>query len=1152
MLVAVLFVFLPSIAQAIGMISALDQPGRTVEHFESISKEIGLSLSFSEIPLLNTPPLLGRKPPPGPRTETEINYYTGYVQLRSYFQNRHINNPLALEIKTFNALRNEGHVTDEWRKNIRLSLKKEQFQKKGSGIGWTFGNVPKSVRAILGEGGIGLKVNGYRKITFSGTSRWQGNVVNSGSYRQNKFPSLDMKQTSRFTINGNIGSKIHVSVDQDSKRESDLSNRIQIRYKGDEDDILQDVELGNTTLSLPNTEFVGYRQAIQGLFGVKATAKVGDLDLTMITSQEKGNTAKTRFTPGGAVENFTDIRDYNYLEGVYFDIGRFGPIDPDTTKWWRFVEGQDSIVDFKLFNLGRETGTNDPYARLSVDPTDSMHFDTPLSGSYVTEMELYEEYWYEPKEFWIRLEKRRYGTTNDILACWMRVQTESGIIEVGLLTHDNSAATRDTISLKLIKSTGRNAGDAIWDYEWKNVYYLNTTNIDPAAFELDIYKGPPGSENDISNLNHQDGTPYLQIFGLDVYNDNGIWGKPDDKIDNADYLLDLERGHLLFPNRRPFDPFTAGIYKEDTAFIVGNFPEGGLAERLPVIYQSSTVSELRDSSKYYIRIGTYGVRQAHYSLKTINILEGSETVTLDGRKLTRGVDYDIDYEFGDITFHSERALDPNAELTIDYEYAPFISGEKKTLFGMRASYDTGPNFKIGSSFLYKARKSTDRKPKLGQEKSKSMIGEVDFDYSVQPQWMTEMTNGLPLVETSAKSSLRISGEIARSMPDPNTEGQVILDDFEGVEYTTGLGRYRYFWTKSSPPDQTIWPNRTSETRCKLVWYNPFKDEFKSDEVYDREYDDNRTIPQHPGKVLVLEISPESTESWAGIMRPMGNWQQNEARLLEVRLGTYGDVAGQLHIDLGQIHEDLDGDGILDDENRTDSTGFKNDLLDLDEDTGLDGMTDEEEQVFYGYDPSHPHYDDPSQDNWYYDSNEDPDNYDRINGTEGNSNEGVATSKRPDTEDIGGDHGLDDINDYYSYTIDLLNSPYLVESSQYNAGLAKYPQHTDLIFRTYRIPLWGQANDPANAGRGDSTQIRFARIWLDGFAAKDSVYLAAMEIVKNTWKVDPVKVTEFQAANKDFKVEVINSEENADYQQDPPPGVSGYHDKQADLTEREQS
>jgi len=1128
-----------SVAWPIGMVASLDEPGRTIEHFQPISQETGLSLSFPAIPLLQPP----RR---GPQPETEINYYTGFVQIRTYYFEHHITNPLALEIRTFNAQRNKGWVVDHWRKNIKLSLTKAQFQKHGAGLQWEIIKVPKPVRAILGEGGVGLQVNGYRKITFSGTSRWQGGVQSTGSYRQSKFPSLDMKQISRFTIKGNIGSKIHVTVDQDSKRESDLSNRMQIRYKGDEDDILQTVELGNTTLNLPNTKYVGYSQRIQGLFGVKATAKLGNLDLTFITSQEKGNTEKTRFTAGGS-ENVTYIRDYQYLKGTYFDIGRFGP----DSSGWGFVAGRDSIIDFKLYQRGVDD-MSDPYAKLYIDPKNPDHYSDEYTASRVREVP-YEDYFWERHEFWIRLE--RSLRINELLACWMLVQTPDSLIEVGWLGSDTEGSDVDTLKLKLLRPSSFNSGSATWDYEWKNVYYLGAKQLSYEDFDLDIFKGDPGTESDLSNKNNQDGAPYLRLFGLDVANDAGETDKPDGKVDRADNILDLWRGHLVFPNHRPFAPDP----EEDTAF-VSQLDAVRLIDRVPEIYTTSTRQTLADSTTYYFRITTYSQRLATYSLKRINILEESETVTLSGQRLIRGVDYQIDYEMGQITFLTDRALDPNADLTIDFEYAPFIMAEKKSLFGARLEYSPGMDFKVGSTFLYKGQKSTDRKPKLGQEKSRSIIGELDFSLTRNPQWMTKLANAMPLVETSAKSSLRISGEVARSMPNPNTEGYVYLDDFEGAKLSNDLGRLRETWTMCSRPDSTYWPYKDKTTRGRLVWYNPYYD-FLVTDVYDREA---KHLQDQRLKVLALRLTPDSANpegSWGGIMRslPTGMHDQSYAQYLEIRLGTYGSAPGKLHIDLGEISEDIDNDGILDTEDRQvekDGVIIRqiNGILDEGEDTGLDMvfsqdekcdscLTDDEEWI------EDPECDpaDPSGDDWYY-KDDDPENYDHINGTEGNGSGDLqdVTGRWPDTEDLDRNGFLDHRNNYYSFTIDLEDSPYKVEGSERTASRIA----DNLEFRTYRIPLWGPSGSATGGPQGDSTLIRFARLWLDGMTKTTTVVFAAIEIAENRWQALPLASEDTTTLNKSFRAETINNEEDTVYYS--PPGVTGYYDRQRDVREKEQS
>ena len=76
-------------------------------------------------------------------------------------------------------------------------------------------------------------------------------------------------------------------MDQDSERQFDWENNIRISYEGYEDDIIQKVEAGNISLSLPSTKYVTFSGKTQGLFGIKSISKLGPVDVTTIASIEK-------------------------------------------------------------------------------------------------------------------------------------------------------------------------------------------------------------------------------------------------------------------------------------------------------------------------------------------------------------------------------------------------------------------------------------------------------------------------------------------------------------------------------------------------------------------------------------------------------------------------------------------------------------------------------------------------------------------------------------------------------------------------------------------------------------------------------------------------------------------------------------------------
>jgi cell surface protein SprA len=149
---------------------------------------------------------------------------------------------------------------------------------------------PESIANVIGQGAR-LNLSGSERITFSGTSTLieGGPTFESGS--PSAFPNLDMKQQLRVNLDGTVGEKIHVLVNHDSEVDTDFENKIRLRYDGEEDEVVQKIEMGNTDLVLPGAEFLSFRKSQQGLFGAKAEAKLGPMDFTVIASKQEGQTA---------------------------------------------------------------------------------------------------------------------------------------------------------------------------------------------------------------------------------------------------------------------------------------------------------------------------------------------------------------------------------------------------------------------------------------------------------------------------------------------------------------------------------------------------------------------------------------------------------------------------------------------------------------------------------------------------------------------------------------------------------------------------------------------------------------------------------------------------------------------------------------------
>jgi hypothetical protein len=952
------------------------------------------------------------------------------------------------------------------------------------------------VRAI--GPGANLKVRGSERITFGGQTSYVVDELAQESGPSSRFPQLNMEQNLTVNLEGTIGRKIHVYVDHRSGGDAfgvGKANQVRVHYDGDEDEIIQGIELGEVNLSLPGTEFVSYSGGHEGLFGAKMTAKVGKLDLVTIASKEEGKTSNASFT-GTSEADSVVIFDINYKKRTFFAVGS------DVLKYSNVVlENVRVFVDDGNGGNDLETGAEPGVAYL----TEGVPFSGgPPSGADAQQPGMFDEV-FELEDF--------------------LVDYQTGVIEfIPPIPFDNTVAVTykvlngatygstvgDTLRLKMIKKDGR--PEAEWEpvrnYELKNIYDLGAEDIPEDGFQLRIRERSPSGEV----LDTHNGVPLIQILGLDTRNLTGD-PTPDGIVDLE--WIDFEKGYLVFPHFTPFCP----AYDEDTNFY---YPAGdtadyrGFARELGpdgyncAVYQKEVFQP--DDDVYFIEVGYNRPRTTFY-LGQLNIIENSEVVRLNGVRLTRGVDYTIYYPAGQLTLLSEEAKEPDARVTVEYDYKPFGIGGEKTLLGTRGVYNWSENIQLGTTWMYQSKGTPEDRPRLGEEPSRTVVGDVNVVADFEPGFMTSLVDAIPLVDTDAPSRLKISAETAVSIPEPNTKGFVSIDDMEGAENVSILGVNRRLWVPSSVPESALLESPVADsTRMRVEWYNPYQKVDRGDiypvlyELNPQEADDNQVV-------LEVAYDEDQEHDWAGLMRLLsktGN-DYSDYEFIEFWINAGSDPRGTVRVDLGTISEDFyplrASNGVLNTEDE-DRNGF-----DADEDLGLDNAAGEDEDWY----PGSP--DDGDDDYFYeYQSND----YSKINGTEGN--------ELLDTEDLNGNWYLDTDNRYWEFTVDLADSAFLVARNDTFGG-AGNPYRND--WRLYRVPL---ADAEAVGGITDWSVIKSARVWFqteDRSREWSSFMLATLDIVGNQWEVDAIRDStgapvDTLATGETFAVQTRNTREDENY------------------------
>ena len=1024
--------------------------------------------------------------------------------------------------------------------------------------------VPKALSVITGEGDTNIKITGSRRIDLSGVNTTVGGQAQTVRARAAEGFTVNFEQESQLNVQGTIGDRITLNLQQDSRGQTDISESLQFRYDGDEDDIVQEIEAGRTSLSLPGTRLVGFSSSNRsGLFGIKGRGRLGGLDVTVVTSHDRGASNRKSFQ-GQAEEIAHRIRDYDYEENLYFFLDHvYRQSFPDEPTRPDLVDIGSVRVFLNDFNdrndIEERAGRGVAFAFWTAGPIpepDASVNGAQSGGTGGTEEGFFHEL--DRSEFLVDargylIMTRRNVPRGHSLAVAYR--TADGRVFGDLNFIQNPSNPDAKIRLKLIHARQQRPEFPTWDLAWRNVYYLGSRDIEPEGFELEVLRDVAGQEA----VDNQRGTPYLRIFALDRHTNGSSESSPPDNlidIDGGTNLpgLNLRTGHLIFHDLEPFGERGVGAEAlSDDA-------------RVPEIYNTTNNTTRAQKGQYFLRIRSKS-RTTKFNLG-FGLIENSEEVLLNNRRLTRGRDYNINYQLGKIELVGEAAdlaADPSANLVINYgSKSQFgFGGGQKSLVGLRAEHPFKDNVSmVGISLLYGSESANTQRIRVGDEPARTLIWDMNGRFRFKPQILTDFANKLPFISTQAPSAFNVDMEIAQSLPNPNTKNVAYIDDFEGAESRKSFSTFKFGWSVGSSPNRN--GLQLSMPRGRLTWYNLVDRDRIS--VYDIQpgRDDIPAESSIVDNVLSIRFEPHRTNgfpetsrnpagglpenSWAGIASYLRGMDFSRSKFIE--LWIRGN-SGRLHIDLGEISERADllldhatfnspPPGQFRTEDRP-LPGFPtgDDVAIPEEDIGLDGLTDaQEDSVFRLIFPGVTVPDDPSDDNFKdVELNQENLRFRYPSGVNGTQNNNPEREQRPDSEDLNQNGILDSRNHYLHYNVDLASDRgWNAMTGDYDGPsvlvVGSQSDPSDRPWRLLRIPLRGNNAPRTVEGNPDTTfagVFDFARIWIehDDTTSLDIYTLAA---VGSDWLED--ETPEGQQSG-DFRVATIGTD-NQVYEL--PPGL----------------
>jgi hypothetical protein len=662
-------------------------------------------------------------------------------------------------------------------------------------------------------------------------------------------------------------------------------------------------------------------------------------------------------------------------------------------------------------------------------------------------------------------------------------------------------------TLKLLKASGpkHQPGAPTWEMEMHQVYRISSSDdVETNSVALTLSLGELSAGRTFKRRPTGEEVTLLKLMGLDEES-------PIDDLDPAFLLRPAQDffqerppvtgTFIVFPTLRPFaepPPVPSlRLSAVETKAILG-------ADANEKIYDAVDPVERENAGLYRLtipfRIRSEGVISS-FSLGALGIRDGSERIHFGDRLLRSGEDYLIDYDIGQVTLLSPEALfaaTPDARVRASWEQKALFQIAPTSLFGFNARYGVGDRGAIHLVGLYQKEQTLQNRPQLGMEPASIFLGGLNGDLTFGARWLDRIAAGLPGAGSDDPATLHLSGEMALSLPNPNTKGDVYLDDFDATDAVRLSLRARDWHLGSAPEDGDglggdlpLTPMATNA--LGLVWQDtwilegPGGDSLGVFEGYfprrdiDEQINIAGTETREPGLRLTFGDesgggAPPGGEGWRSVTSLLSSTGRDLTRSDYLEFYASGDESLTLVLDLGRVGEDaffIDGEGQTSGTHPQTGESWGLGFLDQEADPRvgeiwnglLEGAGVWVENCIGARGRIYP-LGDP-----------------RANCTRSNG--------RNDTEDLDGDGNRLTEDRVYRYRVKLDgSSPYLVRTRQ----------ETGSSFQLYRIPLRGPnaLNVGGRVTEADWRAVKHLRMTVIGSGARRGMSLTRLQLLGSRW------------------------------------------------------
>jgi cell surface protein SprA len=772
------------------------------------------------------------------KTEIEYDPATASYILHTYLGNMEIATPFRMTEQEYLDYSGKQEMQRYWYE--KNSTVQQNVEDKFSVTDMKFDIGPAD--KIFGPGGVQIRTQGSAEISMG----FKTNKIDNPALteRMRKSTILDFDEKIQMNVNGKVGDKVNFNMNYNTESSFDFDQKLlKLNYKGKEDDIIKNIEIGNVSMPL-NSSLISGSTA---LFGVKTDLQFGKLSISAVASQQQSQT-QTVSSKGGAQTTDYEIGIDEYDENRHFFLGHYFRNNFEnamsklpfvtsgvtitrvevwvTNKRGNYDQARNIVAFMDLGETQRldshhwnvlsasslpQNKANSLYDEITALPNvrDIQQTNNILSSQYAADS-IFGGEDYEKIESARRLDPSEYTLNSalgyvslrtalnpdEVLAVAYEYTYGGQVYQVGEFSTDAVTAPNALI-VKLLKSTAQSPSLASWDLMMKNVYSLGALQIQPENFQLDIVYRNDSVGTDLKYITEGNiqNKLLLRVMNLDRLNTKNA-AQPDGKFDYVEgYTVLSSSGRIIFP---VLEPFGSHLRKE-----IGN---DQIADKyvFQELYDSTLVTarEYSEKNKFHI-VGEYKASSGNeIRLNAMNIPRGSVTVTAGGVALVENVDYTVDYTMGTVNIINTSILESGSNIDVKLENQSMFSMQRKSLVGTHLEYQFNRDFSLGATVMHLSEMPLTTKVNTGDEPISNTIWGLNTSWRKESQWLTNQLDKLPFVNATKPSTLALNAEFAQLIPGHSSvissAGLAYIDDFESTKTTIDL-HYPVFWHLASTP-----------------------------------------------------------------------------------------------------------------------------------------------------------------------------------------------------------------------------------------------------------------------------------------------------------------------------------------------------------------